>query len=403
MPAPALSTVWWGARALACVAVIAAIWLIVFGRAAGVGWSVPLRPAQRQILHASDFHVVMGAGVEDGTALRIGAVGESGSALQSITLGPLRAADYATLRYHFSGYPRTLELSLVFRRADAPADVQVATVPWPGDGWRSVDLRRIPGWHGEITELGFAEYATPQVAPETRAFEPFRFDRAELWSPSWRGGLDALRTSWFGYTPWALISVSALGPQREAAQAPALMPLLVLCVAMSMVAVALLLRRSWRWTLCRAAWSALVLWVLLDLRWMHEFHAKHLLTEQVYAAQPWAQRQQLVSDQGTAFAAGQVAYWLASQPQPQRVLVASDLKYTVLRLIYLLLPQNVALLQEAAPGPLPPGSLILLYASTQWHYDAAREAVIGDGTTYPVEPVFDSSGAYLYRLRGDAP
>ena len=148
----------------------------------------------------------MGAGVEDDTALRIGAIGDDGNALQSIALDGLRAEDFSTLRYRFEGFPRTLELSLVFRRADAPDDVQVVTVPWPGDGWRSLNLHQVPGWHGQITELGFAENATPQVVPESVAFRPFRFDGAELWSPSWRGRFAALYTSWFGYTPWTLLS-----------------------------------------------------------------------------------------------------------------------------------------------------------------------------------------------------
>ncbi len=390
-------------RRVICSLAIISTWLILLGWAAGVHWNTPMFPARRMQLNASDFHVVMGAGVEDEKALRIGAVGDSGNALQSIALEHVRADKFSTLRYRFSGFPRTLELSLVFRRADAPKDVQVVTVPWPGDGWRSIDLRKVPGWRGEITELGFAEYATPQVAPETSAFHPFRFDRVELWSPSWRGGVSALTTSWFGYSPWSLLSISALGPQRETAQATPLMPLLVIGTLFSVLLAAGVLRWHRRRVLQVCLGAAIVLWVLLDLRWLGDFHAKHALTEQLYADKPWTGRQHLIADQDTAFAAEQVGYWLTSQATSQRILAASDSKFTLLRLVYLLLPQNVALLQQVGREALPQDSLILLYESTQWHYDATRREVVGDGKHYPVEPVFDSGGAFLYRLRAATP
>ncbi len=386
-------------RRLLCAAAIITIWLCVFGWVAGVRWNTPLFPREQMDLAASKFQVVMGAGVEDEHALRVGSVGDRGNALQSIRMPNIQASRFATLRYRFEGFPHTLELSLVFRRADDPGDVQVQTIPWPGHGWTSIDLRKVPDWHGRITELGFAEYATPQVAPESDAFHPFRFDKAELWSPSWLGGLSALVSSWFGYTPWALISISALGPQREVAQAPPLIPLLVLATVLSLLVCAWALR--WRMIVFKrhAIIVALILWGLLDLRWLDEFHAKHRLTEDIFAGKSWPQRQQLVADQNLVFAAEQLGYWLVSQPPLQPILVAADAKYTLLRMIYLLLPHNLALLQSVESGPLPGGSLILLYDSTQFHYDAERGAVVGNGRVFPAEPVFDTGGAYVYRLK----
>jgi hypothetical protein len=391
-------------RRLSCTIVVAVIWILLLGVATGLRWNTPLLAPQRVTLDASDFHVVMGAGVEDGSALRVGAVGDDGNALQSIPLEPLRAQDFSVLRYRFEGFPRTLELSLVFRRADSADDVQVATMPWPGDGWRSVDLRKVPGWSGEITELGFAEYAMPQVAPPSVAFQPFRFDKAELWSPSWRGGLAALYTSWFGETPWALMSVSALGPTREVAQAPPLTPLLAIGAMLSLLACALILRWSRPLLLRCAALAVLALWALLDLRWLHDFHAKHQLTENLYAGKSWSERTRLLPDQDIAFAAEQVKTYLAGQPPARRILVASDSNYTFLRLVYLLLPLDVAPLQQvAAAQPLPQNALFLLYASTQWRYDAERRVVIGGTQAYPAESVFDSGDVHIYRSRSARP
>jgi hypothetical protein len=384
-----------------CVLAIAAIWIFILSWAASAYWRAPLNAQQRVHMNASAFHVVMGAGAEDDTALRIGAIGEDGNALQSIALDGLRAEDFSTLRYRFDGFPRTLELSLVFRRADAPDDVQVVTVPWPGDGWRSINLREVPGWRGQITELGFAENATPQVVPESVAFRPFRFDGAELWSPSLRGSFGALYTSWFGYTPWALMSVSALGPQREAAQAPPPLPFILLGSVLSLLAAALILRWSRQQLLRSAAIAFLGLWALFDLRWLDDLHGKHELTENVYSGKSWDEREHLQPDQDIAQAAEQVRIFVSTLAVPHHFLVAADSKYAFLRLIYLLLPLNAAPMEQASGLHVPPNdTLFVLYRDTQWHYDATRGALLGDNRAYPVEPVFESGEMHVYGFRG---
>jgi len=387
-------------RGFGCALALALIWLLVLGCAAQVQWRTPLRPEQRLTFDASQFRVVMGAASEDGGSLRVGAVGEDGSALQTVPVARLRAADFASLRYRFDGFPRTLELSFVFRRADAPDDVQAVTVPWPGDGWRSVDLGKVPGWQGEITELGFAEYATPQIAPESSAFRPFRFDRAELWSPSWRGSLAALYTSWFGYTPWALLSISALGPQREVAQAAALQPFLVLGGVLSLLAAALILRWSRAQVRRRALVAAVALWVLLDLIWLEDLRAKHQLTEHVYAGKTWSERAALVPDQDVRLAAEQLRGYFATQP-PHQLLVVSDSKFVFLRLIYQMLPLNAAPLEQALGLRWPRrDARFVVFQSSQWRYDEKRGALTGAGRAFGVEPVFEAGDVHVYKFRG---
>lgn len=389
-------------RAL-CAIAVALVWIVVLGWAAGLRWNTPWSPAHALSLPASGFHVVMGAAVEDGDALRVGAVGNDGNAMQALRVGSIHARDWPILRYRFDGFPRTLELSLVFRRADAPDNVQAITVPWPGTGWKTVDLRRLPAWRGDIVELGFAEYATAQLVPPSIAFQPFAFERVGLASPSWRGGLAELATAWFAYVPWALSSVSALMPDRATLGTASPIPTLVAGVLLSLLVAAPILRWPRRRLLCAAGIAALALWIFLDLRWLRDLHARHALTEQLYAGKSWDERERLQPDQDLAFMASQVRDWLAAQPTSQRILVAADNNYAFLRLIYLLLPHNVALLQLTAGAPLPPDSLILLYASTQWHYDAARGAIVGGGRVYPADPVFDSGLLHVFRQRSDAP
>lgn len=389
-------------RRVACAIALALVWILVLGWAAGMTWNTPLWPARTQVLRGDDFRVVLGAGVQDDGALRVGAVGDDGNALQSTAL-EIAAADYPILRYRFDGFPRTLELSLVFRRADAPRDVQTVTVPWPGAGWQTVDLRRLPAWRGRIVELGFLEYATAQLVPPSVAFAPFRFDRVELASPAWRGGLAALYTEWFAYVPWALRSINALVPDRATFGTASPVPVLVPGMLLSVLVLALLLRWRWQRIVRVLAVAALALWIALDVRWLHELAARHALTEHLYADKSWDERQHLLPDQDLAFMAGQVGNWLDSQPPGQRLLVAADSNYVFLRLIYLLLPHDVALLQLAGNAPLPPHSLILLYSSTRWRYEEARGAIVGDGRALSADPVFESGLAHVYRLRSGAP
>jgi hypothetical protein len=390
-------------RRILCAVAVALVWVGVLGWAGELRWNTPWSSPHALALPARGFHVVMGAAVEDGDKLRVGAVGDDGNALQSMPLDSIHARDWPILRYRFDGFPRTLELSLVFRRADAPGNVQAITVPWPGAGWQTVDLRRLPAWRGEIVELGFAEYATAQLVPPSVAFRPFAFDRAELAPLSWRGGLAALTTSWFAYVPWALLSVSALAPERASLGSASPIPVLMAGMLLSLLVAAPILRWSRRKLWCAAGMAAVAAWVFLDARWLRDFQARHALTEHLYAGKPWGERQRLQPDQDLAFMAAQVGDWLDAQPARQRILVASDSNYAFLRLIYLLLPHNVALLQLTDGAPLPPDSLILLYASTQWRYDAARSAIVGGGRAYPADPVFDSGTLHVFRLRADTP
>jgi hypothetical protein len=407
-------------RRILCAVVIAGIWLIVLGFGAGLVWTSPPMPATKLPIAARDFRVVQGAGVEDGSSMRIGSVGDDGSALQAVSIDHLRAEDFPVLRYRFDGFPRTLELSFFFRRADAPDDVQPAvTVPWPDGAWQTIDLSKMPGWGGEIIEMGFSEYPTPQLAPTSVAFQPFRFDSVQLWSRSWRGSFASLYTSWFTYTPWALLSISALGPQREVAQAVPLAPVLLLATVLSFVVAAIFLRWPRRTTAMYGAVALGALWVALDLVWLDDLRKKHAFTETVYANKPWSERAQLAPDQDLAQVAAQVLAYFASQPGSHRLLVGAESKYVFLKLIYALLPLDAAPLQEVANLTWPSDEMfVLLYNDSPWRYDDKRGAIVdaagrpvgvasddvfrgGFGSAPRIEPVFEKGDVRLYVRRGD--
>ncbi len=372
-------------RRIVCAAIIAGVWLVVLGFAAGLVWTSPLTPSKTLPLDARNFRIVQGTGVEDGASMRIGSVGDDGSALQAVLVDHVHADDFPVLRYRFDGFPRTLELSFFFRRADAPDDVQPAvTVPWPDGGWQTIDLSKVPGWRGDIIEVGFSEYPTPQLAPTSVAFQPFRFDHIELWSLSWRGSFASLYTSWFTYTPWALLSISALGPQREVAQAVPLAPLLMLATALSLAAAAIFLRGSQRALVLHGVAAIGALWVVLDLVWLDDFQKKHAFTETVYADKSWSERAQLVPDQDIVQAAARVRGYFESQPGSHRLLVGAESKYVFLKLIYELLPLDAAPLQEVANFTWPPGEVfVLLYDDAPWRFDEARGTIV-DAAGHPI-------------------
>jgi hypothetical protein len=343
----------------------------------------------------------MGAGAEDGDALHIGAIGDDGNSMQVHALDHLRARDFPILRYRFEGFPRTLELALIFRRADEPGDVHAISVPWPGPGTRAVDLRSVDEWRGDIIEIGFAEFATGQLVPASEGFRPFRFDSAQLCSLSWRDGLMALRAAWFGYRPWALMSISALVSDRGTSGTGSPLLALIALAALGVLVLALALRWPWRYVLGRVALLGALLWFALDMRWLADLSARHSLTERVYAGRPWEERQRLQPDENVAQIAESVRGWLGGNPSAQRLLVEADSDYVYLRLMYLLLPRNVGLLQRLNSATPPPDTLILLYASSHWVYDAAHGVLRGAAKSFPVDPVFEAVDAHLYRVRGN--
>jgi hypothetical protein len=382
------------------------LWLLVLGTAAGIPWSAPLSPRAIVALNGQDFRPLVGAGVEDGTSLGIGAIATEGYALQTTSLEHLRAADTPILRYHFEDFPRTLELVLVFRRADAPDDVQTAALPWPGDGSVVVDLRAASeAWRGEITELGFAEYPTAQLVPPSIAFRPFRLVDARLQSAAWNAAPGLLLSGWFGYRPWSQASVNVVAQGAEGSTS---MPLtLAIGGALTFVVLAWL-RREWRARLPRLAMIVgLSMWVALDVCALDDLWTKHKLTTSIYSGKSWQERARLQPDEDVAGFAQLTRQHVAGTGSGQRVLVGSDSIFKMLRLIYFLLPLNAAPL-DSALGEVPvlswpADTAIVICASKAWHYDDATSTLRSGAKTLSVTPLFISGELAVYRLRKAAP
>jgi hypothetical protein len=395
-------------RVPALVVVLCALWLGLLGWAAQAPLNAPFQPAQRVRFEGSDFHVVLGAAVENDKRLGISAVGTDHMALQSVApQAPLDAASLPVLRYRWQDFPRTLELSFVFRRADQPDDVHTITLPPAGAYPGYFDLSSTPDWRGQIIEAGFAEFPTAQLVPADIAFRPFSLIEAELWAPSWRGSLGALGTDWSAYRPWALMSVSALGPDAPWPHKPTPVLVLTIGLAASLAIAAALLGRSWTWlglTLCTAIAGG---WLALDLRWIGEFADRHVLTRDLYAGKPWRERATIEPDTALIAASQRVRDVLARVPPSTHVVVAASAAYDVLRLVYHLMPANVAPMTTFASNghhvrTMQP-ALLVVYDDPDWTFDAATRRLTFADAAYAADLLFEDADLRIFRLRGAAP
>lgn len=357
---------------------LAASWLVLLLCAARVDWSAPMQPRETHILPGSGFTPVFGSGSPKGDVLHLEAEAEDFSNLQSTALPGIAASDFTTLRYRFADFPRTLELSLVFRTAEAADDVQTITLPWPGSGISSFDLSQIETWRGRIIELGFAEFAIGQVVPPERGFAPFDLVEAELWSSSWRGDLAALGTDWFGAWPWSQRSVHALGREGESPRALSIVVFVAAAIGLVLLwAVVLLRARGRRLAGIGLACFALG-WLALDLRWQSGLVSRLLGTRALYADSTWPQQERIVGDSEVVAAADEIQRLLQGEPVTTRVLLHADTQYLWLRLAWHLLPRNSALLGVALQSDesLPEGCIIVFYDSDYWYRNAVVKRLL---------------------------
>ena len=121
---------------LRCVGFAIAVlltWSALVVWAAKPDWHIPLLPTRSLVLPAASFRMIDGEARQVAAGLRVESLGAHGVALQTYApKGGFEAAQLPVLAYRFSGFVHTLELSLVFRRADQPGDVHAVSLPWPG-------------------------------------------------------------------------------------------------------------------------------------------------------------------------------------------------------------------------------------------------------------------------------
>lgn len=388
-------------RRLALIPILLVIWAALLAWSAGVPWGSQWSAHERLTLSGRDFQAQMGDGVSGLEGLVVSTLGADGTGLQTARLTHVRAEKYPILRYRITHFSDMLELALVFRRKDAPNDVKTISLPAPDGGEVTVDLSGFEEWRGEITELGFAEYATAQLVPPSlvASFHPFRIESAQLQAPTWDTIFPHLRTDWFGYRPWSLQSINTIGPGRGTLGRSWMTPILSIGVFLSGLVACILLRLSRAAAVKVACGLVAVAWIVVDLRWLGDFFIKHQVTEAIYADKSWPQRLALQPDEETQTVTGDVAR-IAEQQGLKRVLIQSDSSFTLLRLIYFLLPLNAAPLEqtmsETAGTALPGDALIAVYGS-DWKYDETT-GLLGNGKhAVPAKAIYSKGDLQVFR------
>lgn len=345
-------------------------WACLLAWAAGVVWHEPLQPRHAQDLRPANFSLVHGQGRRERGALVVERAGDDDALQQSQRVHWLDTAGLPILRYRFADFPATLQLSLIWRTADAPDRLQTWSLPRPGRGDAAIDLSRVPGWHGRLMEVGFAEFPALNLTPPGTPFEPFEIQAAALESPSWRGRLQALAAEWLARPAWSQRSINASG--REVAEP--VRPTLVLVLALGVgwaLACGLAVFPGWRRRPLVPAMVALALaWGILDLRWAMTLSSRLVATRAVHAGLAWPENSRQVSDRSLLEAAAAIGERLAVEP-PARVLVTDPDSQAVLRLVWHLAPLDVAPLDLAliAQTPIPEGTLLVFHRTETWRTD----------------------------------
>lgn len=397
-----------GPRIAVLVPIVLLWWLLLLMVAARVPPHAPLQPDTRLRHAGSDFAVIagVGGGIDGDRLLNIAAIGEQRMAVQSLRFAqPVDARAFRVLRYRWKALPRTIELSFMFRRVDAPDDVQTVTLPPAGRYPAYFDLADVPAWQGRISEIGFAEYPTAQLVPDDIGITPFALAEVELWTSSWRGSLGALATDWLAPRSWALMSISALGP--DAPWPHKLSPVIVLAAGLG-VAAALagaFLGRDARRLGAMLCAALAVGWLLLDLRWLRDLHQRHAVTRELLEGRNWTERAEQVPDRQLLAVAARVRELHARAAPSTRVLVAADNPYSMLRLGYHMLPLNAApatalLAQQRGASAAP--AWLVAYAASGWRFDAANATLRGPGVELAVRPLFEEGDLRVYSIEGVA-
>ncbi|MDC8011750.1 hypothetical protein [Tahibacter soli] len=375
-------------------------WIVCLVWFARIPVTAPLVPAQREAFAGASFRSAIGDAGIDGQALSVTAMDDKDGVLL-VRRVDIVAAERPVLRYRVGNFPSTMELALVFRRADAPGDTFSTTLTTPRGEVGTIDLATEREWRGRIVEVGFAAYAVAQSAPPATAFRPYRFLDATFESPSWRGALGATATEWFGRRYWALMSMSALGPDAPRVRSRSLILFAAAGVLGSIALAAWLGGWRERRLLRFAIVASVCAWVALDLRWLLTLTDRHAGTRAAYAGHDWRQRQALQPDRGVAAAAARVREALGDKLGQVRLLVDAPSDYERARLVYHLLPANAApinLLVYARKNY--PGVYLVTYERDASNYDAEKGLLtLLDETTEPAERLIDEPPLQLYRLR----
>lgn len=273
----------------------------------------------------------------------------------------VNAESLSVLRYSANDFPATLELALTWRRADEPLETHIATLPAPGTGSRAFALSGFPEWKGTIIELGLAQFPVPHHVPDGRGFQPFHLEALRLESPALANGIALFFDALIEPRPWTHHSINSLGRELDSGYGkPPIAALLAGLAAFAICWWFLIGRQTSKPAFrCMPVVAAAALaWLLLDMGWQARLSAQNRLTMASTA-------DGMRGDKDLVDASDRLRDWLARHRPKAKILVLASAAYTAHRLVYLLLPLDVAVatgaLRAGAKQP-PARTLLVVYA-----------------------------------------
>ena len=351
------------------------LWLVlVLAWSSGISFNEPWHATRDRQLAGEQLGNIAGDSRKTADGLQVSGLGQYRQGLQSWQLDtPLDARQMPILRYRMRGFPRSLELALIFRTDEDADDVHSATLPWPRDGVATIDLSALPDWRGQITEIGFSEYPMPAQAPPDVRFPAFVIEGARLQSPSMSSRWQVTLTRWLGWTPWSMGSINAnhpAAPYTARGSLPLMLALMLAGSALLLLALGLRGRHAWR----VLGVTLMLAWLLLDMRWLSQMQRNHALSRALFEGQSWAQRSQIIADRPLQQRAALIDKVLARQQAGVHVLYWTPSQVDSVRLGYFLRPHNVASLPPGMdPDVIPDGTLLLIdNQDMSWRWDAQR-------------------------------
>jgi hypothetical protein len=354
----------------------------------------PVLPAHVETIRPVELQARRGTALAmDGGTLKVWSA-DAGSALQVRDALGLDAQTLDVLRYGATGFPSTLELVLVWRRADAPGTVHSVTLPAPGNGTRAFELSQSPEWRGTIVEIGLAQFPVPLLADAASAFRPFEIDTLRLESASLASGARAFVDQLSAWRPWTQRSINSLGRELGHGEGMTLVtlvvPLLAFAVWLYACRPAFARRRAAAHVL---AGACALTWLVADGAW-HLQLLRHNDLARATAATGG------VADAPLAASAASVREWLSRHRRDAKVAVLASSSFLRTRLAYHLRPADVSPEHGSLflTGDAPGRAILLVHDSLQTSF---RDGVLSwpDGELAGVRELGNHGPLRLFETR----
>lgn len=354
-------------------------------------------PGAREIdWSAADLALSRGAGKLNKDEWALSAPDATGIALLSITTNFV-ARDYPMIAWDVADIPETASAQLLWRTDYEPERLQGVVLATSGGRLLPVAMSNNSGWIGHVTGIALllrgislSSVRVHGVAAKPAGIVAIAGDRLREWTT---------------FEGWTGASINTVVGGAEAQDLP--LPLLLATAVLVATLIVWLYsrRRKDRYALSMSATLAglvVIVWVVLDARWVANLAQQVGVTHARYAGKSWREKH-VAAEDGPLFQFIERARTVLP-PTPVRVFVAADADYFRDRAAYHLYPQNVMydpyFNRLPMPSQLHRGDWLLVYRRRGVQYDASQQRLRWDGNE-PVSATLKlaSEGGALFEIQ----